>query len=163
MIKEKGRKMTEKLKLWIFDIDGTLANNSARITHLKGTVKDWKSFFADQSKDEPYEAVTFILNLLLANGERCITITGRAEEHRNESFAWINNHSPAFPEEDLLMRPNGEKEDDDTLKLKMLAKWMEENPGYEVAGIFEDRHRVIDAYRNAGYYVFEANQLREPF
>lgn len=155
--------MTEKRKLWVFDIDGTLANNEHRISHLKKNVKDWKSFFADQSKDEPYEAVTYILNLLLSNGDRCITITGRDESHREESINWIARHSPAFKNEDLLMRPIGEDEDDDTLKLKILDAWMEKNPGYEVAGIFEDRHRVIDAYRNAGYYVFEANQNRKSF
>jgi FMN phosphatase YigB (HAD superfamily) len=150
-------------KLWIFDIDGTLANNEHRIAHLKGQTKDWKKFFADQSKDDPYEAVTFILKMLRDNGERCITITGRDEEHREESFGWLNNHCDGYPDEDLLMRPRGEKEDDDTLKLKILAEWMEKNPGYEVAGIFEDRHRVIDAWRNAGYYVFECNQNREEF
>ena len=27
-------------------------------------------------------------------------------------------------------------------------------------GVFEDRHRVIDAWRENGYYVFECNQKR---
>ncbi len=150
-------------RLWIFDIDGTLANNEHRIAHLKGETKDWKSFFKDQSKDQPYEAVTHILNLLRASGDRCITITGRDEEHREESLNWIQNHVLGYPDKDLLMRPRGEKEDDDTLKLKILGEWMEKNPGYKVSGVFEDRHRVIDAWREAGFYVFECNQNREAF
>jgi hypothetical protein len=152
-------------KLWIFDIDGTLANNEHRIAHLKGQTKDWKKFFADQSKDEPYEAVVYMLEVLVAKGDRCIIITGRDEEHRAESMKWLDEHYGwrKFPSSDLLMRPRGEKEDDDTLKLKILNDWMQDNPGFEVAGIFEDRHRVIDAWRNAGYYVFECNQNREEF
>lgn len=150
-------------RLWIFDIDGTLANNEHRIGFLKGTTKDWKSFFKDQSKDEPYAPVMHMLKVLRDQGDRCIIITGRDEEHREESMTWLYNHYGPYPTEDLLMRPLGEKEDDDTLKLKILNDWMQTNPGYTVFGIFEDRHRVIDAWREAGYYVFECNQNREAF
>jgi hypothetical protein len=104
-----------------------------------------------------------MLKVLIERGDRCITITGRDEEHREESLTWLYNHYGPYPSDDLLMRPRGDKEDDDTLKLKILNKWMKENPGYTVMGVFEDRHRVIDAWRNAGYYVFECNQNREAF
>ena len=36
-------------------------------------------------------------------------------------------------------------------------------PGCQVGGIFEDRHRIIDAFRSEGWYVFEANQTRTQF
>lgn len=152
-------------RLWIFDIDGTLANNEQRIKFLKGETKDWRSFFADQQNDEPYEAVVELLRTLSNCGDRCIIITGRDEEHREESLKWLdaNYGYKLFPAIDLIMRPRGEREDDDTLKLKLLDVWMKDNPGYRVMGVFEDRHRVIDAWRDAGIYVFECNQYREPF
>ena len=31
---------------------------------------------------------------------------------------------------------------------------------YTVGGIFEDRHRIIDAFRKEGWYTFECNQER---
>jgi trehalose-6-phosphatase len=152
-------------KLWIFDIDGTLANNEKRVKFLKGATKDWRAFFADQTNDSPYEAVVEILRTLVSSGDRCIIITGRDEEHRQESLKWLDAHYgyKLFPSSDLIMRPRGEREDDDTLKLKLLDEWMKNNPGYRVMGVFEDRHRVIDAWRNAGIYCFECNQYREDF
>lgn len=151
-------------RLWIFDIDGTLANNGHRIKHLKQDRKNWREFFADQSKDEPYEAVMELLRILTLKGDRCIIITGRDEEHRAESYRWINEHyGLIFPEKDLIMRKAGDRRDDDLIKLELLAEWMKENGDHKVLGVFEDRHRVIDAWRDAGFYVFECNQERAEF
>lgn len=151
-------------RLWIFDIDGTLANNGHRITYLKQETKDWRKFFADQSKDEPYEAVMELLRILKMRGDRCIIITGRDEEHRDESYRWINDHyGSVFPEYDLIMRKRGDRRDDDEIKIELLNEWLEVNGEHKVLGVFEDRHRVIDAWRDAGFYVFECNQTRSEF
>jgi FMN phosphatase YigB (HAD superfamily) len=151
-------------RLWIFDIDGTLANNEERVSYLKGETKDWRSFFADQSKDKPYEAVLELLHVLLIRGDRCIIITGRDEEHRQETHKWVTQHlGSTFDDNDLVMRKHGDRRDDDSIKLELLAEWMEKNGQFKVMGIFEDRHRVIDAWRNAGFYVFECNQTRQEF
>lgn len=158
---EKGNGMK---RLWIFDIDGTLANNEDRVSYLKGETKDWRKFFADQSKDKPYEAVIELLRLLFAKGDRCIVITGRDEEHRDESYKWIIQHSGvALPKHDLVMRKRGDRRDDDLIKLELLGEWMEIHGEHRVLGVFEDRHRVIDAWRDAGFYVFECNQTRTDF
>jgi trehalose-6-phosphatase len=150
-------------RLWIFDIDGTLANNDQRVKYLKGKTKDWRSFFADQSKDIPYEPVMELLRMLTLR-DRCIVITGRDEEHRDESARWLYNHSGyLFTEHNLIMRKPKDRRDDDLIKLELLNEWMEVHGEHKVMGVFEDRHRVIDAWRNAGYYVFECNQSREEF
>ena len=41
-------------KVWVFDIDGTLADNEHRMHHLDGK-KEWDAFFAKQHLDEPYQ------------------------------------------------------------------------------------------------------------
>ena len=58
------------------------------------------------------------------------------------------------------MRPNGNREDDNTLKVKIVKSWLARHPAYVVGGIFEDRHRIIDAFREEGWYTFECNQQR---
>ena len=53
--------------------------------------------------------------------------------------------------------------DDVEIKIELLNEWLEANGEHKVMGVFEDRHRVIDAWRNAGFYVFECNQKRMEF
>ena len=149
-------------KLWVFDIDNTLANVHHRWDHLRGEMKDWKKFFAEQHKDEPYQAVFDVLHAL-ANDENnsIIVVTGRDEMFREVSLEWLNRHiNYEFPSEDLHMRPAGNREDDHTLKVKIVKSWLQRHPSYTMGGIFDDRHRIIDAFRAEGWYTFECNQER---
>jgi predicted secreted acid phosphatase len=155
-----------KRNLWIFDIDGTLANNLHRIKHLtQNTTKDWDAFFAAQDKDEPYEAVMHLMNTLHKTGDKVIVITARDERFRAVTLRWLQQHCDYdFPDGDLFMRKSGDRTDDDKIKLDILNEYLSLfHPRYKVMGVFEDRHRVIDAWREAGYYVFECNQDRADF
>lgn len=148
-------------KLWIFDIDNTLANVHHRWHHLHKDKKDWKSFFEEQHKDEPYQAVFDVLASLAKDGHKIIVVTGRDERFRDVSLEWINRHVHYdFPSEDLYMRPAGNREDDHKLKVNIINNWLARHPIYTVGGIFEDRHRIIDAFREEGWYTFECNQER---
>ena len=157
--------MKNENKLWIFDVDGTLSNNDHRIRHLnQHNKKDWDKFFAEQHLDDPYDAVFEIMNGMTRLGQKCIVITARDERFRDVTLEWINNHYDGeFKSEDLYMRANGDRRDDDFIKLEVLKEILNKNPLYTVMGIFEDRHRVIDSWREAGYYVFECNQSRTEF
>ena len=149
-------------KLWVFDIDNTLANVHHRWDHLRKDKKDWKSFFAEQHKDEPYQAVFDVLHALANdNGNSIIVVTGRDEMFREVSLEWLNRHiNYEFPTEDLYMRPAGNREDDDVLKVNIIKNWLQRHPSYKIGGIFDDRHRIIDAFRAEGWYTFECNQER---
>jgi phosphoglycolate phosphatase-like HAD superfamily hydrolase len=152
-------------KLWIFDVDGTLANNLHRIKHLTATThKDWDVFFSEQHKDSPFDAVMDIMNTLHQTGHKVIVITARDERFREVTLSWLKEHAAFdFKNEDLYMRKGDDRTDDDQIKLEIVEKILKETPDYKVMGVFEDRHRVIDAWRNAGYYVFECNQERAEF
>jgi hypothetical protein len=90
-----------------------------------------------------------------------IVVTGRDERFREVSLEWLNRHIEfQFPDENLFMRPAGNREDDDTLKVKIIKNWLQRHPNYKVGAIFEDRHRIIDAFRAEGWYTFECNQER---
>ena len=65
--------------------------------------------------------------------------------------------------DDMYMRPFGFRGNDDLLKVAIIKKWLAENPGYVVGAMFDDRHRIIDACRNEGWYTFECNQSRKEF
>ena len=149
-------------KLWVFDIDNTLADVHHRWHHLREGKKNWDAFFAAQHKDEPYAAVLDVLHALATNkDDAIIVVTGRDERFRDVSLVWLNRHiGYEFRNEDLYMRPAGNREDDHILKVKIVKNWLQRHPNFKVGAIFEDRHRIIDAFRNEGWYTFECNQER---
>ena len=149
-------------KLWVFDIDNTLANVHHRWSHLKGEKKDWETFFSLQHLDEPYQPVLDVLHALANDrlGDEIIVVTGRDERFRKVSLEWLNRHVEWFSNDKLFMRPGGNREDDDVLKVKIVKNWLQRHPNYRVGAIFEDRHRIIDAFREEGWYTFECNQER---
>lgn len=156
-------------KVWIFDIDGTLANVHHRWHHINGGgKKNWDAFFADQIKDEPYQPVMDILHALVSHyvdgRNKVIFVTARDERFREVSLQWLNRHIKyKVSDEDLYMRPAGNRENDDLIKVRIIKTWLQRHPAYEVGAIFEDRHRIIDAFRAEGWYTFECNQQRLEF
>lgn len=152
-------------KVWIFDVDGTLANNEHRVRHLtQHTRKDWDAFFAEQHLDDPYVPVFDIMKSLEMRGDICIIITGRDEKYRETTLKWINeHHDGVFHDYNLYMRPHNDHRDDFVIKLEIIDEFLKEFPESRIQGVFEDRHSVIDAWRDRGYYVFECNQTRSDF
>ena len=91
--------------LWVFDIDGTLANIDHRMHFWDGDQKDRNAFFGHQHLDIPYEPVVEVYHSLVDAGYKCIIITGRDEIHRAVTFDWIQKHCDHyFNDEDLFMR-----------------------------------------------------------
>lgn len=155
-------------KVWVFDIDGTLADNEHRMHHLENGKKNWDAFFAEQGKDEPYQAVLDVLHALAFDrckmlGDRVIIVTARDERFREDTIEWLNKHIEFDISDSIYMRPLGYRGDDDKMKVRIIKDWLAANPGYKVGAIFDDRHRIIDAFRNEGWYTFECNQARKEF
>jgi hypothetical protein len=48
----------------IFDIDGTLADVSERIHHLKKTPKDWPAFFQGMTQDKAIRSMVRLCKIL---------------------------------------------------------------------------------------------------
>ena len=165
MMKNEKEKIVENVnKVWVFDIDGTLADNDHR-QHLLEGKKDWDAFFALQHKDEPYQPVLDVLHALANDrpGDEVIIVTARDERFREETLEWLNRHIPWMSNDKMYMRPLGHRGDDDKLKVQIIKTWLQRHPAYKVGAIFDDRHRIIDAFREEGWYTFECNQSRKEF
>ena len=63
-----------------------------------------------------------------------------------QTVAWLDRHG--FPCDGLYMRKQGDHETDDTLKIKLLAQVRAD--GFEPIMAFDDRNRVVKAWRAAG-------------
>ncbi len=140
----------------VFDIDGTLSDPTHRLhlirqgpnKHDWPKSKKWPDFFAAAKDDSPIPEI-----VQLAQDLGTITPiefwTGRPDSIRVDTLEWLRQHiHPEIQNKSLKMRRAGDYRPDTEVKLEILEQH-ESTP----AVIFEDRFRVVDAYRAAGIRV----------
>ena len=133
-------------KAYVFDVDGTLANNNHRQHYLNEKPKNWGGFFGDQYRDTPHHDILMLLDLM-ADADKCILIaTGRGEEHREVTARWLISND--IPYSRIYMRPLNDRRDDSVIKTEMIPLMRAD--GYEPVMAFDDRDRVVAAWRAAG-------------
>lgn len=130
-------------KIVIFDLDGTLCDNSHR-DHL-AREKNWDAFNAACYLDTIHTHIEAILRGLRPT-HIIVLLTGRDERYMAMTRQWLNDHD--VPYDFLFMRPHGSWSiaDHD-------YKWMVVSKHFDPAQIdmvFEDRQRVVDMWRAHG-------------
>lgn len=130
---------------FIFDIDGTLADGQHRIHHILTQPKDWDAYFATMEDDGLILHVAEVCKCI-AEVYDVVYVTGRPEEYREPTRRWMRRHH--LPSGPLYMRPEGDRRNDDIIKIELLDR-IRDN-GYEVLMAFDDRSRVVRAWRAAG-------------
>ena len=133
-------------RAYIFDIDGTIANGAHRLHHIEKTPKDWSAFFAACGGDQPIPHIIQLANHLNVTGVAIVYVSGRSDECRDATQMWLHEHK--LPDGPLYMRRAGDHRNDDILKVEMLAEVR--SHGYEILMAFDDRSRVVRAWRAAG-------------
>ena len=137
--------------IYIFDIDGTLADISHRLHHIQKTPKDWTAFFADCGDDCPIPEIIAVACALKKAGHTIVYNTGRSEAIRDLTEEWLEDFG--LPCGQVFMRPEGDHREDNIVKAELLAAIVE-SVG-EISGVFEDRQQVVDMYRAKGLRVFQ--------
>lgn len=133
---------------YVFDIDGTLADCSHRLHLIQQVPKDWRAFFAKCGNDAPI-AHMVRLAYSLAREEDILFVSGRSDECRPQTLEWLRRHLfETIGTDDLYMRREGDHRDDDIIKLELLSHLRAR--GWEPLMVFDDRKRVVDAWRSAG-------------
>lgn len=148
--------------LYIFDLDGTLANAEHRIHHINGEKKDWGAFFSAAKDDTPIAAMVTTLHTLMAAGAECWIWTGRSDEVRSETIAWLRKNlgmkSPFFnifrAPEAFSMRIAGDHRPDHVIKAEWLSM-LDPPERNRLTAVFEDRARVVKMWRDAGVPCFQ--------
>jgi FMN phosphatase YigB (HAD superfamily) len=144
--------------LYIFDLDGTLADCQHRVPILaeKQDNNRWRRFYAACDKDEPILAVISTMERLRRFADVWI-FSGRSEEVRDKTVAWLTEHT-SFTEHDLetalVMRQEGDHRADDIVKREWLDGMLHDDRQRLVA-VFEDRNRVVTMWREAGIPCFQ--------
>lgn len=148
-----------KKKCFIFDIDGTLADNGHRQMWVKNKPKNWVAYNKTMSEDTLIEPVQVVLDLLACGEDIHIIIcSGREEIYKNITNTWLAENG--IRPDKLMMRKEKDYRDDTIVKEEMLHEIQQ---FYDVVAVFDDRHKVVDMWRKNGCFVFDCNQERSIF
>jgi phosphoglycolate phosphatase-like HAD superfamily hydrolase len=128
----------------IFDIDGTLADVSERIHHVRKKPKNWNAFFEGMAQDKAIHSMVRLCNILYASGIQIILCSGRNEKHRTETVAWLAQQGVNYHE--LLLRKEHDRRSDTVVKREILATLDKSR----ILFVVEDRSRVVEMWRSEG-------------
>lgn len=132
-------------KCFLIDIDGTIANGDHRLHHIQKEPKAWDDYFLACSGDAP---ITHMRDVVTGLSElfQVVYVSGRSDLVREQTVEWLNRYG--FPCDALYMRRQGDHKNDDKLKIELLAQVRAD--GFEPVMAFDDRNRVVKAWRDAG-------------
>lgn len=149
-------------RLYIFDLDGTLALIGHRRHYVERGRHDWKSFYAACVDDEPNWPVIGVMESLRAFADVWI-FSGRSDEVRQQTVEWLvrytsfatSDFDSAFGTQDVLtMRREGDYTPDYALKKDWLDCMLVDDR-QRLAGVFDDRDTVVAMWRRNGVQCFQ--------
>lgn len=132
------------MKCFIFDLDGTIADDEHRRHHVTQK-SDWDAYYSACPDDKPIWHVLHVLHAL-QQLYKIIIVTGRSEGIRRETEAWLIAHSVLFWE--LHMRKKGDRRKNSEYKTSIVADLRRR--GYEILMAFEDLKPAVRTYRALG-------------
>jgi hypothetical protein len=133
----------------VFDIDGTLADVSQRLHHVRSKPKNWDAFFAAMAQDKAIASMVRLCNLLHEAGVRIVLCSGRPERYRADTVSWLAREGVRYDE--LRLRRDGDRRSDTIAKREMLAGI---DPAH-VLFIVEDRTSVVEMWRAQGFVCLQ--------
>ena len=140
--------------LYLFDIDGTLADASHRLPLITQPKPDWDAFYIAADKDTPIWETITIARALDKSMHRIIMVSGRSEIIREATVVWLRKYRVPF--ECVYMRGVNDHREDTVVKSEILDWLIAANPkGEKIGGVFEDRQQCVDMYRARGLRVFQ--------
>jgi hypothetical protein len=137
----------------IVDLDGTLADCSHRLHHIKKshvTEDDWTEFFMDVYKDEPIKPMADLFNKFVNAGDTVLICTGRDETFGGPlTMEWLKKHK--LNPTQVFFRQGEDRRPDHIIKREMLHVIIEKYGKPDI--VFEDRKRVVDMWREHGIFT----------
>ena len=127
----------------VFDLDGTLADDTHRQHFLEQHPKDWDSYFAACGDDPPIQPVVELLYTLSQRHDVQVW-TGRSEKYRQQTVEWFRSKGLWWSINNLVMRPVGDYRPDTVLK----GEWLAERSKPDL--IFDDRNKSVRFWREQG-------------
>ena len=125
----------------LVDIDGTVALMDDRDPHDSSRV----------FQDRPNHAVIEAVRAMHAAGHLVVYCSGRPEQCRADTLAWLNEHV-GVAHDGLHLRADGDQRRDSVVKAEIFEREIRHR--YHVVGVFDDRAQVVRMWRALGLTVF---------
>lgn len=127
---------------FLVDLDGTVALMNGRDPYDSSRV----------GEDRPNGDVITVVRAVSLYGYRIVFCSGRKESCRAATEGWLNCHI-GVQWDALHMRADDDNRRDSIVKLEIFDREIRDK--YDVAGVFDDRRQVVDAWRSIGLTVFQ--------
>lgn len=147
-------------KVFIFDIDGTLADNSER-EHL---LPDRDLFNSQCGVDAPIHITFLALSDCVEAGSDVYFLTSRMDNnnHRSDTVDWLHRHSnisKEFIDSHLIMRPDRDFRKSYDYKITDAKKLAERlSISSSEITVYDDNASDCEAYRNADFNVVHVDE-----
>jgi FMN phosphatase YigB (HAD superfamily) len=142
--------------LFIFDLDGTLADIRHRRHYVESPPKRWAQFFAECTEDTPKKDVIAVLESLRRAGAEIRIWSARPESTAEATKAWLARHIKGGDELPLRLRQKGDFRPDAEIKQEWLRELTPEERE-RLRGIFDDRDIVVQMWRSNGVTCFQVD------
>ena len=141
----------------IFDLDGTLADLTHRLHHIKEKPKNWELFHTSCVDDKPKQDVIDMARALYHQNYQIWVLSGRNNTVWWETVAWLGQNGVLFHQ--LVMREAKDRRDDTIVKLEMTQKHglIPQN----TLCIFDDRQKVVNMWRQNGFTCMQVDAWEE--
>lgn len=128
--------------VYLCDIDGTLTWRTEEMHADPATrgIHDYHRVSEDLYHPEVFNAV----GALQQGGAKIVFVSGRPQSCREDTVAWINAPGILVCDDDnpLYMRNTGDFRPDTIVKRELFDQYIR-SQGYYIAGVFDDRNRVV--------------------
>ena len=132
----------------VFDLDGSLADDSEFHPLLTVEPKQWDAYFRACPEYKPIPQSIAVIRAMFYAGHHVEIWTGRDDIVIQETIEWLRVH--CVPYHRLRMRPHGDHRTDRELKGQWLAEWGDNPPDM----VFDDRNRAVQWWRSHGIMAF---------
>ena len=139
------------MKAVIFDIDGTISDNSHRMHYLYQDPPNKKMFHDPETvMRDAVHAPVYELLLQLRTHNHIVIMTARCESERALTSNWLlaKGLRQGDHYSKIYMRPPGDNRPDDVVKRELLEKVKED--GFQPWAAVDDRVHVCRMWREAG-------------
>jgi len=102
--------------------------------------------------DRPNESVITAVRAMFLTGHEVVFCSGRDETYRQVTETWLDEHVD-IPRAGLFMRKAGDVRRDDVIKLELFDLHIRDH--FRVTCVFDDRERVVQAWRGIGLTVLQ--------
>jgi hydroxymethylpyrimidine pyrophosphatase-like HAD family hydrolase len=133
-------------KLFLFDIDGTLANIEHRRAYVQTKPKNWPAFNRAMVHDTAYDDIIWLAQNFYEQGHTIVICSGRGAENKDVTVKWLDDNDIKF--HGLYMRPIHDSRRDDIIKFELLEE-IRKDYG-EPFMVFDDRDQVVNMWRQNG-------------